>query len=526
MKKEQILKKSAALMLFTLFSRVLGLAREIVRAAYLGTAGASDAFALGFQIPNLLRRLFAEGSIAVAFVPVFKGLTLEDNKQKIKEFLSSFFTVLTFIVTTTVVLLIIFTTPLISLFFKDLKPETFKKTVFLTKLMFPYLGFISVAAFFQGILNTKNIFSPSGFTPILFNISVIFSTIILSKTGFSPEIAMAIGVVLGGFLQMIFQLPFVLKTGFRFSLTPLTKAFKNPSTKKVLLLIVPTIAGMAAYQINILVSSIIATKAGTGTVSSLQFSNRLLELILGIFAVSIGTVMLSELSKNAQQKKWKELNKNLIFSINSIALITIPSAIFAYLFSSEIVALLFKFKNFDANSVKLTAYAFSFHILGLYFIATNRILSPAFYAMQNTKLPTIAGIFSVVVNIIFAFSLVSSMKGGGIALASTIAAVSNTILLLFFMTKQKTFDIKQILKNTVSYLIKILFVGFLSIIPIFFIKNRLFSLFLSLKFKIFRLGLPIFIDATIFFTLFFVILLISKDNYLNFLLSKIRRKKS
>jgi putative peptidoglycan lipid II flippase len=178
MKKEQILKKSISLMLLTLFSRILGLAREIVRAAYLGTSGLSDAFALGFQIPNLLRRLFAEGSIAVAFVPVFKGLALKNNKQEIKDFLSSFFTVLTFIVTTTIVIATIFTTPIVSLFFGNLKQETFKETVFLTKIMFPYLGFISIAAFFQGILNTKNIFSPSGFTPILFNISVIASTII------------------------------------------------------------------------------------------------------------------------------------------------------------------------------------------------------------------------------------------------------------------------------------------------------------------------------------------------------------
>jgi putative peptidoglycan lipid II flippase len=166
----------------------------------------------------------------------------------------------------------------------------------LTRIMFPYLFLISIAAFFQGVLNGCNIFAPSGFTPVLFNSIVIIATYILSPHTSNPARAMAIGVVTGGSIQAVFQWPFIRKTGWKMRLTSLRKTFQNPGTKKVISLIIPTIIGIAAYQLNDLVSTSMATRAGEGIASSLQFSLRLQELILGIFAVSIGTVILPDMS--------------------------------------------------------------------------------------------------------------------------------------------------------------------------------------------------------------------------------------
>ena len=279
------------LSVLTLASRLLGLLREMTKARFLGTSALSDAFTVAFVIPNLLRRLFAENSISVAFIPTFRNFLAENNKEETRAFLSSCFTFISFAVTSVVVLGILIT-PWIVPFFGTAEAET----VFLTRIMFPYLAVISVAAFFQGILNGVKIFLPSGFTPVLFNLCVIGFTWLFRDAAGNPARAMAFGVTAGGCLQAAFQLPFVLRTGFRFSFTPLRRAFSNPGTRTVLRLVGPTVFGMAAYQLNDLVSTILAGNAGEGVVSSLQYSLRLQELILGIFAVTIGTVILPDLS--------------------------------------------------------------------------------------------------------------------------------------------------------------------------------------------------------------------------------------
>ena len=214
--------------------------------------------------------------------------------------------------------------------------------------------------------------------------------------------AMAVGVILGGCVQAIFQLPFVIKTGWKCHFTSLKKAFSNPGTKKVISLIVPTILGMAAYQLNDVVSTALAGKAGTGIVSSLQYSLRLQELILGIFAVSIGTVILPDLSGLAKSEQWKEFNNLLTQAIKIIALISIPVTFYSLLNGKEIISLVYKSKSFDDKSVSLTLNAFTWHIVGLFFIAMNRVVSPAFYAQGNTKSPALAGILGFVFNILFA----------------------------------------------------------------------------------------------------------------------------
>ena len=503
-----LIRHGSILSLLTLISRILGLAREMTKAALLGTSALSDAFSVAFMLPNLFRRLFAEGSIAVAFIPTFKEYLLENDRDKIKEFLSCFLTFLSFFVTLTVMAGIMLC-PLVIRFFGMVE---FDETVLLTRLMFPFLAFISIAAFFQGILNSLRIFSPSGFAPILLNAIAILCAYGLSPYMKNPARAMAVGIIIGGFMEAAIQFPFIMrhKSGLRFFFTGLKRAINNPGTRKVLRLIGPTIIGMAAYQLNDLVSTALAGNAGEGVVSSLQYSLRLQELILGVFAVSIGTVLLPDLAEYAKSGQWGTFNHRLKSAMNIIAFITIPITFFSLAQGQGLIRLLFETRSFNENSVRLTLAAFTFHMPGLYFIALNRILAPAFYAQSNSKSPTLAGIISFGVNIALAVILVSPFKGSGIACALSLASAANTVLLLVFLKKNPAIDLKETLKSTLAYVLKLILFSALALIPILFLSPRLSPLFAG-KGRIISQGVPLFINALVYAASGVILLVITRD---------------
>ncbi|QTQ13418.1 murein biosynthesis integral membrane protein MurJ [Treponema parvum] len=523
-KKTSLTSAGIKLSILILLSRLLGLIREMTKASFLGTGHLADAFSIAFLIPNLFRRLFAENSISVAFIPTFRGYVEENDPAKTKEFIASTFTVASFITAIFVTLGMIFTPFIVKLFFNKTDTQTLQETIILTRIMFPYLFVISTAAFFQGILNGVNIFSPSGATPILFNIVVISSTYILSPHTANPARAMATGVVTGGIIQALFQLPFVLKTNWKIKLAPLKKSFSNPGTKKVITLIGPTIVGMAAYQLNDIVSTALAGKAGTGIVSSLQYSLRLQELILGIFAVSIGTVILPDLSGLAKKEDWENFNNMLLNAVKIIMLITIPVTFYSLVSGREIISLIYKNNRFNQMSVMLTLRAFNFHILGLCFIALNRVIAPAFYAQGCTKKPTMAGILGFAVNIFLAFLLVGKMKGGGIALSLTIASFANTVFLFVFLNGIKTICVAKIVKSSLLYLAKLTFFSATAAIPAFFTLEFL-RVHFSGRAKLIAYGLPLAITAAVFSTTGIILLVISKDNIARIIIHKIGRKK-
>jgi putative peptidoglycan lipid II flippase len=493
----------------------------MTKAALLGTSALSDAFSVAFMIPNLLRRLFAEGSIAVAFIPTFKEYLPENDRDSIKEFLSCFLTFLSFFVTLTVMAGIAIC-PLIIHFFGM---EDSGETVFLTRLMFPFLAFISLAAFFQGILNSLRIFAPSGFAPILLNVITILCAYGLSPYTQNPARAMAIGILIGGFMEAAIQLPFILRhqSRMRFFFTGLKKAINNPGTRKVLRLIAPTIVGMAAYQINDLVSTALAGNAGEGIVSSLQYSLRLQELMLGVFAVSIGTVRLPDLAEYAKSGRWDIYNQRLASAMNIIALITIPVTFFSLAQGQGLIRLLFQTRSFDAESVRLTLAAFTFHMPGLYFIALNRVLAPAFYAQSDTKSPTIAGLISFAVNISLAALLVFRFKGAGIALALSVASAVNTAALLFFLKKNPTVTLGRTLKSTVAYTLKLILFSAAALIPVIFLSPRL-SVFFAGRGRVISEGAPLFINALVYATAGIILLAVTKDRQLLSIVRLIHRK--
>ena len=538
--KKSLVKSGLLLSLMTFASRIMGLIREMTKASFLGTSMHADAFTTAFMIPNLLRRLFAENAVSVAFIPTFKKYLAkgddEENRSETQEFLKATFTLVSFLTACVVVVGIIITPLIVPLFCKkpadpnaadyamQLQAWLLKKDEIsiLTRIMFPYLFVISIAAFFQGILNGCKIFAPSGFTPVLFNGIVILATYLLSPFTSNPARAMSIGVIAGGCIQALFQWPFVHQTGWKICFTSLKKTFSNPGTKQVIALILPTIVGMAAYQLNDVVSTALANRTGEGIASSLQYSIRLQELILGIFAVSIGTVILPDLSGLANSQKWDDFNKMLLQAIKIMTLISIPVTAYSLISGKEIISLLYKSKSFDDESVRLTLGAFRFHIAGLLFIALNRIISPAFYAQGNTKLPTLAGIISFGANIILALILSIFMKGNGIALALSLASLLNTVFLFIFMKKMNSIEVGKVLKGTLLYTLRIIILSVIAAIPTYFIHNLLLKIF-SDSGRLLGFGMPVILSAIVFAIIGVLELIITRDELVKVILKKVKR---
>ncbi len=502
----KMVRNAGKLSLLTFVSRVLGLIREMTKARFLGTGIYSDAFTVSFIIPNFLRRLFAEGSVTVAFIPTYKGYLHVHNDSETHEFLSASLTVLSICVTIVVAIGIAFAPLIVRLFGSD--PE---ETAILTRIMFPFLAFVSIAALLQGILNAHEIFGPSGFAPILFNVCFIVVPWILGNRLGNPARSMAVGVVIGGLAQALVQLPAVLRLGTHIGFMNPIRAFKNPGMRKVFVLIAPTILGMAAYQVNDLVSTAYASRAGTGVASSLQYSLRLQELILGIFAVSAGTVLLPRLADTVRHGAWAEYSKTLGSTMRSLLLLTVPVAVFSMAFTVRIVTLLFKSGDFSDVSVQLTASAFFWHQTGLVFIAMNRLIAPAFYARSNTKTPTWAGIASFAVNIVLVLLLAFRFQGPGIAFALSFSSAVNTVFLVWALIKDNIEGIKNELWLSLKYMLKMLLFSAIAIVPAIFVDKAVSKVVAESGSRLVYAGLPLVTSTLVFAAIGIALLVLTKD---------------
>ena len=282
---------------------------------------------------------------------------------------------------------------------------------------------------------------------------------------------------------------------------------------------------MAAYQLNDLVCTGLANRAEEGVAAALQYSLRLQELILGIFAVSIGTVILPDMAGLANQQKWEDFNKMLCQSIKIMTVISIPVTAYSLIYGQDLISLIFKSGKFDDASVQMTLGKFRFHMAGLLFIALNRVISPAFYAQKNTKLPTLSGIISFLTNIVLALVLVKTPMGGnGIALALTLASFVNTLFLFIFMGKMKTFDVKKVTKETLLYILKIIILSLIAAVPAWFLRPVLVNAFAGHG-RLISCGLPVAISALIFLFIGAAELIIIKDEIAMVILGKFRKRR-
>jgi putative peptidoglycan lipid II flippase len=411
---------------------VAGLLREQVRGYYVGTGMFSDAFGIASTIPNMLRRLFAEGAMSQAFVPVFTRLAGEEDRERLSHFYSSFMSVLMVLMVVVTALGIAFSGLLVSGVFASRFaeiPQKLELTVQLTQAMFPYLFLVSVAAIIQAALNGLGVFGPSAFAPVLMSGANILVVVLFAYNFPNPAWALCVGFLVGGVLQAIFQIPFLHRQGVRFRFT--LDGFKDKHVREVFRIFLPGIFSAGIYQINVTVSQAIAASLDQGSVASLQYSLRLQELSLGVFAVSVATVILPAMSRQAQEGNIDALKETLRYSLGLLGFVTIPVTGCFLVLAKPIVTLLFRYGAFDEHSVEMTVWALYFHTAGIFFIGAYRNVVQVFYAQKDLKTPAWVAFFVMWVHVALCYLLAVPLKQGGIALAGSVAAAMNMLWLLF-----------------------------------------------------------------------------------------------
>ena len=419
----------------TLLSRVFGFIRDMVIASLLGSSGAADAFFVAFRIPNVQRRLLAEGAVSAAFIPVFSEYTNTKGEKEAWTLASNLLNILLIVLTTVTVGIVIFAQAVITLFapgFID-EPEKFELTISLTRLMAPYLMLIGISAFCMGVLNAYKKFALSAAAPVLLNISMITAGLALAPHMDQPVFGLAIGVLFGGALQFSIQLPATFRLGMkpRWSIN-----WKHPGVRKIGRLMVPAILGLAVYEINLMVDTLLASLLPGGSISYLYYANRVVQLPLGVFGVALSIAILPMLSEQAARKQISELRSTISFGIRLILFITIPATAGLILLRTSIITTLFERGEFLPIATQGTALALLYYSIGLCAFAGAKVVVSAFYSLQDTKTPMKVGIFAMGLNVVLNLILMGPLKHGGLALATSISAIVNVFILVYYLKKR------------------------------------------------------------------------------------------
>jgi len=433
--KRNIARAAGVLGVATIISRILGMVRDMAVSRLFGAGLATDAFFAAFQIPNMLRRFFAEGALTSAFVPIFSEYYTRKGEDEARELANVCFTVLTIVLALVVLLGIIFSPFIVSLMFPGFqaKPGKMELTVFLNRLMFPYIFFVSLVALCMGILNTVRHFFTPAISTVFLNLAMILCAIFLRNQFAVPITSLAVGVLLGGVLQLLLQLPTLYRKGF--SIRP--KFIPNhPAVKRIALLMGPSVFGVGVYYLNITVGNILASLLPQGSVSYLYYAQRMFEFPQGIFTVSVAQAVLPSMSRQAAAGEIDQLKESLSFGLRLTLFITIPAMAGLLVCAMPIFSLLFMGGQYDYTMAVKSGEALFYYSFGLSFVAMVRVLVPAFYAMKDTRTPVIAAFIAFLLNVVFSLALMGPLLHGGLALATTLSAFSNMLMLLYFLRRK------------------------------------------------------------------------------------------
>jgi len=429
-----VVKAAGMIGVATFSSRILGFVRDMVLARLFGATPAADAFFVAFRIPSLLRELFAEGSMSSAFIPVFTEYHTLRSKREAWELASAVFTTLLTLVTAVAMLGILVAPWLVQLFapgFHD-RPDKLALATLLTRVMFPYLLFISLAALAMGILNSVRAFAAPAFSPLFLNVFIIIGALFISPQLPEPIVGVAIGVVAGGAAQFAMQLPSLklrgLLFGFRFE--P-----RHPGLRRIGWLMVPSLLGLSVTQINLTVSTVLGSFFAGGP-TYLFYGMRLIQFPLGIFGVALATAILPTLSAQAARGAMAELRTTLGFGLRMILFIIVPAMVGLILLRTPIVQLFFEHGSFTAKDTAETALTVLCYAVGLWAFGGVRIIVAAFYSLQDTKTPAISAAIAVAANILFSLALMSSLGAAGLALATALAAMVNGGILVVVLNRR------------------------------------------------------------------------------------------
>lgn len=422
--KKKVTKAAGIVGLATLLSRILGFIRDMVIARYFGAGFSTDAFFVAFRIPNLLRRLFAEGSLSIAFIPVFTEHLKNNGKDQAFQMARSalrLLAVILVLVTITGILLAPAVVHVIAPGFSD-SPDKHELTVLLTRIMFPYVFFICLVALCMGILNVLGHFAAPALAPVFLNLAIIASVFLISPEMEAPVLALAFGVLAGGVLQLLLQLPFLIKKGFLFWEKA---ALYHPGLKKIGKLMLPAIFGAGVYQVNILAGTLLASLLEEGSISYLYYADRLVQFPLGVFAISTATAILPSISRQAAEKDYESVKETFAYAMRLIFFITLPSMVGLIVLREPIVKILFQRGSFSAEATQMTAYALLCYAVGLWAFSAVRVVVSTFYALSDTKTPVKIAIISIAANIILGILLMWPLGHGGLALATSLASMMN-----------------------------------------------------------------------------------------------------
>ena len=452
---------------WTFISRVAGLIRDIFTTNLLGASFFHDIFVVVLKIPNVFRKLFAEGAFSQAFIPIYSEYIGRKDDKGSQDFLNALFGILLSALFIFTALALLFAPIFILIFapgfYFDIQKQDL--AVSLLRIMFPYLALISLVAFAAGIQNSHNKFSIPAITPLIFNLSLIGSAWLVAPKIDIPVMALAWGVLLAGFLQLLFQIA-PLAT---IKKIPIPKIdFQNPGVKKFFILILPAIVAGGIAQINLLIDTIFASLLITGSPTWLYVSDRLIQFPMGIFAIAIGTVLLPSLSKAYAQKEIQAYTEQLEHAFKLVFFLAIPSLIGLVLFASPLLATIFQRGAFlwsDVQQASLSLIAFSF---GLPFFMAMKVLVPAFFSRQNTKTPMLIAFLSLLINVCLNYLLAFYFGLGhlGLAIASSISAIVSVIILSFILKRDGLISFTGIL-STFSLKVFIASVALISFLSIF-----------------------------------------------------------
>ena len=434
MSKKSLIRSTGVIGFATATSRVLGFVRDIVIARFFGTAIYAQAFVIAFRIPNLLRDLVGEGATNSAFVPV---LTDELTKKGKKDFFKLAQVILNVMFWALLILTVagVLLSPLIVRliapgFSADI--AKFKITVELTRLLFPFLFLVGLWAYAMGVLNSLGYFAAPAFGPSIMNLSMIICAMWFGENVFG----LAAGVLAGGFLQLMLQLPPLYMSGWKASLT---REFAHPKAKKIGILLIPRALGACVYQVNVFVSTILASLSGIvgeGAVAALYYANRIWQLPLAIFGIAIAQALLPMMSRHVALDEKDKLKSTLLFSLNILFVILIPSSVGLMVLRTPITKVLFERGAFTAYSTGITSIALLFYAIGLVACGGVKVLVNTFYSMHDTMTPVKTALAALVLNIILNIALMFPLKLGGLALATSVSAIFNFIALYIMLSRR------------------------------------------------------------------------------------------
>ncbi|WP_404973421.1 murein biosynthesis integral membrane protein MurJ [Vibrio campbellii] len=459
---KRLLKSGMIVSAMTLISRVLGLVRDVVVANLMGAGASADVFFFANKIPNFLRRLFAEGAFSQAFVPVLTESHAQGDMDKTRELIARAAGTLGVIVSIVTILGVLGSGVVTALFgfgwFLDWvhggpAAEKFELASVMLKITFPYLWFITFVALSGAILNTLGKFAVSSFTPVFLNVMIILAAWFISPQLSQPEIGLAIGVLLGGLVQFLFQIPFLIKAGV---MVKPKWGWRDPGVVKIRTLMIPALFGVSVSQINLLFDTFIASFLQTGSISWLYYSDRLLEFPLGLFGIAIATVILPALSRKHVDAHSEGFAHTMDWGVRMVTLLGIPAMLGLMVLAKPMLMVLFMRGEFSPQDVHQASLSLLAYASGLLNFMLIKVLAPGYYSRQDTKTPVKYGIIAMVTNMVFNAIFAYFYGYVGLAIATALSAFVNMALLYRGL---HIAGVYQITKRTVLFIIRLVIAG-------------------------------------------------------------------